>query len=1230
MAKDREEVKLAFQVELESRKALQGLALIDKGLRQVTRKNTSIKWDDRKGFGDFKKRFVDYRKQLHLHKKEMTELGKVLKKVGGQHGKEFSKSLKEYNHAHGKFVSDIVQSEKKLADGVSKIRALQRHTDTKEAKAAAEEQIKELEKLHAKEAILAKKALNSKQAALAKAATGPGKAQIMEKHAEQVEQRQKAAKEFSEAIEDIKTHSMGKDMADGFTDGLGNLASKDLLGVAKSGVSLSASLFKGAGKLGMKWGRDLQTASAAKGGGGGAMGAVGGLMKGIGPLVATLSKLGPILAGVAGIFGAIFKLMSAVEGAAKDMNKQLLEGSATAGILAKNGFQAGKAYGEVVDTLDAIRAYATSGAGLDIGMTKDDILQMSSSLMQQGLSIDRVNKAFDTYRDTIKGASVDANGYITLARTAFVWSKSFGVSLQEVNDFQSELFQDMGASFKSVNLGLARMSKDAGDSGIAVNKFFSIIRSVSTDLGLYNTRLDQASTILKKISKVMNEKQAAKFMQTLTQGMSQMDILTRTRVVAMAGPEASGIQKKDVANKTEALVQELANNSKSSIDDIRKAFDEYLKGNTKELNNILSTTGMQEGALSNTALELSRAIKFGANKDLVSQGEAVKYLSMGATLAIQKAGMLRVANQPAGGRVSDVKGPALAALQEKFGDMFNAVVNMETAVRKQRDNMMSVLDGTMKDEETRAQLQEQLNELGIKTLDQLKAMPDAQLFESGRAADQKDIEKANAKAEADAKANAALARQVAKSTVTMEQRLEAIQDGIFNYLFVVMRGVLEAANGILSMLGKDSVSGVLDSGRTDSNTALVDVLQKAGEGKGESASRQAMLLAVDKVFRAQFKQSRPEDQQYSFAKKVAGSIAQLSANFQTSAEGQNIGMMQMLASMKGLDQKKAKKATDAMSGGADVQTALMGASFTTEELAKIQHEALWRGSTTSAEDTAKRLSGNELAQQGASGGLAAGVGVPGGTRSSDVPTIEQAKARAGYAPGLSPEMDTSAQAQSSNAAATTTSPSTSASTPPQVPGQQTLPGVTIPQVGGDEIVDVLDTNGAATVKSLQDLYNAMRLRGILIDKNQLSGDFKNAIKGGTLDSLRTALAEYAMYSSDDPAKVLQNMKDSGLGAVVGQAEAIEKAREDAGKPPLKANASGGMVTGVAGGRAVIAAQGEGLASVGKGERIVPPGGRGGGGVVVNVNGIGGADLANLLQKKIAEGIYEYKRREKFQ
>lgn len=167
------------------------------------------------------------------------------------------------------------------------------------------------------------------------------------------------------------------------------------------------------------------------------------------------------------------------------------------------------------------------------------------------------------------------------------------------------------------------------------------------------------------------------------------------------------------------------------------------------------------------------------------------------------------------------------------------------------------------------------------------------------------------------------------------------------------------------------------------------------------------------------------------------------------------------------------------------------------------------------------------------------------------------------------------------------------------------------------------------------LHKALRQQGIKIDRGFLKSEMAREMETATLAALRVALFEYYLYSSlDDRGKVAEAFARGGgpqraaeqLGQMVlgNPAQGVESTL-----PMLTANANGGVVTGVTGGVAqVTAAAGEGLASVGAGERIVPAGG-GGVNVSVAVNGIGGRDLAGLIEGKVVEGIREYKRREKF-
>jgi hypothetical protein len=197
-------------------------------------------------------------------------------------------------------------------------------------------------------------------------------------------------------------------------------------------------------------------------------------------------------------------------------------------------------------------------------------------------------------------------------------------------------------------------------------------------------------------------------------------------------------------------------------------------------------------------------------------------------------------------------------------------------------------------------------------------------------------------------------------------------------------------------------------------------------------------------------------------------------------------------------------------------------------------------------------------------------------------------------------------------------------------GSNRMPTVPDEQQMNDAVLDQMDFTGASVVNSLQDLWNALRMKGIKFDRTQLEGLYGDVIHKGVHLGAQDALAEYALYTASDPGGVLKRMKDSGFEGVAKSAELLGNQMETA-KKEATANAAGGLVTGISGGMAQISpAAGEGLASVGRGERILPAGAGGGGASIsINVNGLGGQDLANFLKEKVNQGIHEYKRREKF-
>lgn len=1174
MAKERDDIQLGFQVEMETRKAVTGLAALDKSLRNITRRNQSLKWDDKKGFGDFKKRFTEYRKSLRSHQKEMTQLRKSIRDVGGAgHASQVKKNFASYAKSYDKFEKDIRAAEKKLHEQVRKVRSVMQNAETKEQKEALEEQLKQHQKTYAKEVSEAKKMVKEKQRALSRSMGGPGKAMIMEKHGELVASRKKAAEEFQQALSDLKTAEVGKDMAEGFADGISSLSGRDILGAAKAGTRISGQLFKGAGKLGMKWGRDLQIMGTGMGGKKGAVvaGAGAGLAK-LGPMIASLSKLVPILSMASTVMGSFIKLLVDVEAHAKEMNKAILEGASTAEILQQNMGGVGRASKSLSGTLDTIRDQATDvRENFKWGSTKDQIIQVINTLNQQGATLNSLEQAFGNVQRSAHKSAAEVGSFGELARTSLAFSRVMGVSLQEITDFQAEMFTELGQSVTGTKLEFARMTREASESGIATNKFFQIIRGVSSDLGLYNTRLDTAASLLKVLGRSMNPREAGKFLQFATAGVQKMDQLQRTRIGMFAGQEnTQAAIGQDIASKLQSAVVDVAGHmgdkSQANLDRLSDLFKDFMRGNDEALETALAKVpDATRGGLVDAFVKMRRTQKE-LGSGAVGAGAAMANAGPGAILTLLEQSAKNVFNTPLEKLVGE-QGLAFRNANQISEEQFDQLVAMRFAIQGQRRDMAKALAGTLGNPEKQAAILEQLNARKItkaEDLDKLSTSDILAITEAVTPAKETDAEK-----------QMKFAQEQAKHVVTIEDKVGMIVDGIFNYLYKALRALIEAIHDIM-----DAIPGIkkpdrtllnaLDASRTGKNADVVDRLKDiALLEKDPNKARQDMIRTVAQSVQKNWSE-----------KAKSGDVSAMAARdlekiFKSESAGSRALKANAALNYAGIGTDKKTKFLESMKTGGSMATAIKSAGLTPEEIQKFYDKALY----TVGKENIGNITALEMM----------GAVVPAAATKAALPAIPAAVA----------------------ATPTATTPS---------PFSATTPSTQTMAYGQREAVDVLDMNGREMVDSFQSLYDALRRRGIMLDKTQLNGSFKEAVRDGTLQAMRTALFEYALYSSNDQARMLERMKSTGVGADL--ATSYEASR-------LPANAMGGEVVGLAAGRAVVASPGEGLASVGKGEKIVPSGGGGGGGITINVNGLGGADLANHLRQKVAEGIYEYKRREKY-
>jgi hypothetical protein len=190
----------------------------------------------------------------------------------------------------------------------------------------------------------------------------------------------------------------------------------------------------------------------------------------------------------------------------------------------------------------------------------------------------------------------------------------------------------------------------------------------------------------------------------------------------------------------------------------------------------------------------------------------------------------------------------------------------------------------------------------------------------------------------------------------------------------------------------------------------------------------------------------------------------------------------------------------------------------------------------------------------------------------------------------------------------------------------TAPGATAPAVAAT--ADSTKTAEATlkatttTADTLEDQKNLLKNKGIALNKSKIELNVKPAIQDATLEALRTALWEFALLTQFDKVKAwatdfASSGEKPGLEAVGKLVAGSETHQTSIGGTKAPGKALGGLVTGIGPNGIAITrpAPGEGLTSIGVGERIVPAGGAGGG-VTVTLELKG--DLGRLIEAKAQE------------
>jgi hypothetical protein len=944
-----------------------------------------------------------------------------------------------------------------------------------------------------------------------------------------------------------------------------------------------------------------------------------GLSKGLGGILKMLGAMGPLLSVASGIFAGIVKLMVDAEAAAKEMNKKILEVSGSSNAFYRNNQKSGAALADMDDMLRKIRDDAASMDNIKWGISKEDHIAVLNAMSAEGVQLGELAKQYKKTGDAAKDAAGEAAIFGDAVHVAVAYSREFGVSLQEISSFQGEMMTEMGQSLDSVTKTFHMMTKGASESGIASNKFFAIIRGVSADLNLYNTRIEDAAHLLTVLGKVMSPRNAQKFLSASMGAVKNMGRVERIKVAMLAGAgKTGGVVDRDIKRGTDNLAEKMASMGKGSADQYREAIEKGGEDFTKALEDLPEN---MRGEIREAQLEIGVKRKMRAGKGAVGTAFAAGESGPAGQLQV-----LTDALKGFNGGKSLLDG--INTLGEQFMaenlgisiDQLNQMAKFEVAMKDQRD----VLKKTLREDKTQAKLTKAGIKLTGNDADDQKAIDQAGFDQIMDTLDEGDKEALQgAKTEMD------YAKQTAQFTSSASDKLQVLIDWLMNKLWDVMSDIYDAVADIASWIIKDPTRELtklqLKATKTG-NSAIQEVVDKA---KSLDDVRKGLFELARNKGQEKAMYQGTDKQRDDFAKSISDNVSKSEL---TSAFSKAVGAT-------GLDEKKGQSVERNLLKGNGFADSLKKAGLTSDEEAKILDKI--RMFLTTPDLMKVIAAGTSIATDDAkpTGQEQASIDAGGPTAPPD-PVAPSATAPVPPAPPPAVPPPTKGVVKSVDNFADTLSQIGMSLPPPPAPTAMAgAPAVSPAHAAAVAKAKAPDTmtqdQGEAILGSLDGLSDTLSQNGIKINRSFLRNQFWKNGHDAVLDANREALLEYFLYSKMDPADVAKGLQAGnfdattfGQGVLSGATATgtIAMPTKDQPTTKLPGMASGGTVPEPKSPDQVFVA-------ARPGEKIIPKGQQGGGPlsltIPISVNGPGGQELGNMMRAAAMNVVLEWQRKHKF-
>jgi hypothetical protein len=504
--------------------------------------------------------------------------------------------------------------------------------------------------------------------------------------------------------ERTKADGVGKSMAGGFSDAMGdmwsNVKSKDLGGLGKA---LGGALKKGSAGL------DTASAAGAAGGAGEGMAAMSGMMAGAATALA-------VIAGVVVAVGAVIAVLVAADEQAKDFNTTLMDGASQADFFSQSAVTG---VNDLTGSLNAARDAAIDLAWEFRGDTKE-ILGVMSAANEAGLT-------FKEMQGYVGGNVTEMEAYQSVAKQALVWSKTLGVSMTDATTQGAKWAHDLGGGQKTVDDGFKAIFAGAQQSGIGVKRFYSMVTSATSNMALYNIRIEEAAALISTLGKSLGEANAASFAEGLSKGFAAESYTDRFKRLMIAGKgDMAEIMENSAVNTADAFKKKFGAVVGPAMQDAAKqgGVDMNLAlsgaaGSAAELAKLGKMSERQTRDLLGAAKspeerrELEKLVELsrGMSGSIGDQAKAMDGMSMSDKLATILSGGL------GGKAISEMSGMQLAAFENYSGLSGEQLVELRKVDRQLRGQYDVISDANKAGKEASASQKKKLEELGFEMRD---------------------------------------------------------------------------------------------------------------------------------------------------------------------------------------------------------------------------------------------------------------------------------------------------------------------------------------------------------------------------------------------------------------------------------------------------------------------------------------------------------------------------------